>query len=119
MSVPKSGCCIRTIPVSYTHLNAFAAMQTTGSHIINYNMRLTDVEGRERSIYVVSDLLREDLDRIPEVRQYTVTPGGMSGSMSGSATVNVKVFGYDMDVTNAIANDLKEKMRGMKGVRCV
>lgn len=67
--------------------NAFAAMQTTGSHIINYNMRLTDVEGRERSIYVVSDLLREDLDRIPEVRQYTVTPGGMSGSMSGSATV--------------------------------
>ena len=99
--------------------NAFAAMQTTGSHIINYNMRLTDVEGRERSIYVVSDLLREDLDRIPEVRQYTVTPGGMSGSMSGSATVNVKVFGYDMDVTNAIANDLKEKMRGMKGVRDV
>lgn len=94
-------------------------MQTTGSHIINYNMRLTDVEGRERSIYVVSDLLREDLDRIPEVRQYTVTPGGMSGSMSGSATVNVKVFGYDMDVTNAIANDLKEKMRGMKGVRDV
>ncbi len=94
-------------------------MQTTGSHIINYNMRLTDVEGRERSIYVVSDLLREDLDNIPEVRQYTVTPGGMSGSMSGSATVNVKVFGYDMDVTNAIANDLKEKMRGMKGVRDV
>ncbi|MCD8275818.1 MAG: efflux RND transporter permease subunit [Alistipes sp.] len=82
-------------------------------------MRLTDVEGRERSIYVISDLLREDLDRIPEVRQYTVTPGGMSGSMSGSATVNIKVFGYDMDVTNAIANDLKEKMRGMKGVRDV
>ena len=54
--------------------NAFAAMQTTGSHIINYNMRLTDVEGRERSIYEISDLLREDLDRIPEVRQYTITP---------------------------------------------
>ncbi len=99
--------------------NAFAAMQTTGSHIINYNMRLSDIDTRDRSIYAISDLLREDLDRIPEVRQYTVTPGGMSGSMSGSATVNVKVFGYDMDVTNAIANDLKEKMRGMKGVRDV
>lgn len=94
-------------------------MQTTGSHIINYNMRLTDVEERERSIYVVSDLLREDLDNIPEIRQYTVTPGGMSGSMSGSATVNIKVFGYDMDVTNAIANDLKEKMRHLEGVRDV
>ena len=99
--------------------NAFAAMQTTESHIINYNMRLTDVEERDRSIYVISDLLREDLDNIPEVRQYTVTPGGMSGSMSGSATVNVKVFGYDMDVTNAIANDLKEKMSHLNGVRDV
>ena len=39
--------------------------------------------------------------------------------MSGSATVNIKVFGYDMDVTNAIANDLKEKMRELKGVRDV
>ena len=39
--------------------------------------------------------------------------------MSGSATVNVKVFGYDMDVTNAVANDLKEKMRRLEGVRDV
>ena len=99
--------------------DAFAAMQTTGSHIINYNMRLEDVEGRERSIYVISDLLRKELDRIPEVRQYTVTPGGMSGGMSGSATVDIKVFGYDMDVTNAIANDLKERLAALDGTRDV
>lgn len=90
--------------------NAFAAMQTTGSHIINYNLRLPRSTERERSIYVISDLLRKELDAIPEVRQYTVTPGGQSGSMSGSSTVDIKVFGYDMDMTNAIANDLKEKM---------
>ena len=99
--------------------NAFAAMQTTGSHIINYNMRLTDVEERERSIYDISDLLRQELDRIPEVRQYTITPGGMSGGMSGSATANIKVFGYDMDQTNAIANDLKEKLAALQGTRDV
>ena len=100
--------------------DAFAAMQTTGSHIINYNLRLTDVEGRERSIYVISDLLRQDLDRIPEIRQYTVTPGGaMGGMVGGAATADVKVFGYDMDVTNAVANDLKERMRALPGVRDV
>ena len=99
--------------------DAYAAMQTTGSHIINYNLRLTDVEGRERSIYTISDLLRQDLDRIPEVRQYTVTPGGSMGNMSGSATVNIKVFGYDMATTNAIANDLRERMRQLSGVRDV
>ncbi len=99
--------------------NAFAAMQTTGSHIINYNMRLSDVGLRERTIYEISDLLRAELDGIPEVRQYTVTPGGMSGGMSGSATANIKVFGYDMDVTNAIANDLKERLAALEGTRDV
>ena len=100
--------------------NAFAAMQTTGSHIINYNIRLTDVETRERSIYVISDLLRKDLDGIPEIRQYTITPGGaMGGMVGGASTVDIKVFGYDMDLTNTVANDLKEKMRGLPGVRDV
>ena len=63
--------------------------------------------------------MRKELDRIPEVRQYTVTPGGMSGGMSGSATANIKVFGYDMDVTNAIANDLKDKLSALEGTRDV
>ena len=100
--------------------NAFAAMQTTGSHIINYNMRLTDVEERDRSIYIISDLLRKDLDGIPEIRQYTLTPGGaMGGMVGGASTADIKVFGYDMDLTNAVANDLKEKMRALPGVRDV
>ena len=73
--------------VSYTHLS------------------LPTSDKRERSIYVISDLLRKELDRIPEVREYSVMPGGDNGSMSGSATVDIKVFGYDMDVTNAVAND--------------
>lgn len=99
--------------------NAFAAMQTTGSHIINYNMRLPRSSERDRSIYIISDLLRKELDRIPEVRQYTVTPGGQSGSMSGTSTVDVKVFGYDMNLTNDIANDLKAKMGAIPGTRDV
>lgn len=99
--------------------NAFAAMQTTGSHIINYNMRLPRSGERDRSIYIISDLLRKELDRIPEVRQYTVTPGGQSGSMSGTSTVDVKVFGYDMNLTNDIANDLKAKVSAIPGTRDV
>ncbi|MEE1099567.1 MAG: efflux RND transporter permease subunit, partial [Alistipes sp.] len=53
--------------------NAFAAMQTTGSHIINYNMRLPRSTERQRSIFEISDLLRQDLKKIAEVRQFTVT----------------------------------------------
>ena len=99
--------------------NAFAAMQTTGSHIINYNLRLPRSTERERSIYVISDQLRKYLDKIPEIRQYTVTPGGSSGGMGGASTLNVKVFGYDIDQTNEIAQDLMARMRKVEGLRDV
>ena len=99
--------------------NAYSAMQTTGSHIINYNLRLPRSSERERSIYVISDLLRKHLDQIPEIRQYTVTPGGSQGGMGGSSTLNIKVFGYDIDQTNAIAEDLRERMMKVDGLRDV
>lgn len=99
--------------------NAFAAMQTTGSHIINYNIRLAEVETRDRSIYTISDLLRRKLDRIPEIREYTVTPGGQMGNMSGSSTVDIKVFGHDMELTNVIATDLRDRMAQLEGTRDV
>ncbi len=99
--------------------NAFAAMQTTGSHIINYNLRLPRKSERERTIYEISDLLRKDLQQIPEIRQFTVTPGGQAGGMGGSSTVDIKVFGHDMNTTNDIANDLKEKMAALPGMRDV
>ncbi len=100
--------------------NAFAAMQTTGSYIINYNMRLPESSTeRERSIYTISDLLRKELDQIPEVRSYSVVPGGNKGSMSGGAAIDVKVFGYDMEQTNDIANDLKNRFSALPGIRDV
>ncbi len=99
--------------------NAFAAMQTTGSHIINYTLRLPRSTERERSIYEISDLLRKDLENIPEIRQFSVTPGGQQGGMGGSSTVNIKVFGHNIEQTNEIANDLKEKLAEIPGMRDV
>ncbi|MFI3316779.1 MAG: efflux RND transporter permease subunit [Rikenellaceae bacterium] len=98
--------------------NAFAAMQTTGSHIINYTMRLTPAAERDRSIFEVADLLREELDAIPQIRDYTVTPGGGSGP-TGSTTADIKVIGQDMDVANAVATDLKNIAKGVPGLRDV
>ncbi len=99
--------------------DAFAAMQTTGSYIINYNTRLVGTDKRTRSIYDISDLLRKELDKIPEVRTYTVIPGGNSGSMSGAATADINIFGYDMEQTNNIANELKAQIEQIPGIRDV
>ncbi len=99
--------------------NAFAAMQTTGSYIINYNMRLPSSTQRERSIYEISDLLRSELDAIPEVRDYTVMPGGSRGGTSGSSLVDIKIFGYDIETTNSVANELMAQIKEIDGIRDV
>ncbi len=99
--------------------NAFAAMQTTGSYIINYNMRLPSSTERDRTIYEISDLLREDLNNIPEVRSYKIIPGGSEGSMSGSATVDINIFGYDINATNEAALEIKERVEKIPGIRDV
>ncbi|MFI3264368.1 MAG: efflux RND transporter permease subunit [Rikenellaceae bacterium] len=98
--------------------DAFSAMTTTGSHIINYTFRFSPAEDRERSIFKIADLLREDLATIPEIRDYSLTPGGGSGP-SGTSTADIKVFGYDIDVANAVAKELKELAQEIPGLRDV
>lgn len=99
--------------------NAFAAMQTTGSHIINYNMRMPRLSDMDRpTIFEIADGLRAELATIPEIREFTVTPGGSGGGM-GSSTVNVKVFGHNMDNAMATAKDLQSKLSKLSSLRDV
>ncbi len=102
--------------------NVFAAMNKNGSHIVNYMMRVPKLSERDsgRTIFEIADLLRADIATIPEVRQFTVTPGGNSGGgMGGAPTVDVKVFGYDIELANSVALDLRERMRELEGTRDV
>ncbi|MDR2913039.1 MAG: efflux RND transporter permease subunit [Alistipes sp.] len=102
--------------------NVFAAMERNGSNIITYMMRLPRMSEREsgRTIFEISDLLRADLEGIPEIRRFKVVPGGQDGGgMSGASTVDVKVFGYDMDATDAVAKDLEKKIAALEGTRDV
>lgn len=94
--------------------NVFAAMQKTGSHIINYTIRFPKKSLRERTIFEMSDVLRDEFDKIPEVVQYSVTAGG--GGPGGSVSdIMVKVFGYNMDESDRIAQILKGKIKEIPG----
>ena len=97
--------------------NAMSAMQKSGSNMISYNLRLSRSTERERSIYEIADIWRTELAKIPEISQFVVTPGGSSGGMSGGANVEIKVFGYDLDNSNMVAIDLKNKVSKIAGVR--
>ena len=99
--------------------NAFAAMQNTGSHIINFNMRMPRLSDIERpTIFEIADVLRKELDAIPEITEYSVTPGGGNGpSGGGASTVNIKVFGHDMDTAMRVAKELRSKVSTLSTMR--
>ncbi|MBR5201145.1 MAG: efflux RND transporter permease subunit [Alistipes sp.] len=102
--------------------NAFAAMQTTGSHLINYNLRMPSRNDVERpTIFEISDGLREDLDGILEVSEFQVIPGGQQGGGmgGGASTVNIKVFGHDMETAMSAAKDLQTRMANLSTMRDV
>ena len=98
--------------------NAFAAMQTTGSHIINYNVRMPRLSDMERpTIFEIADGLRRELAAIPEIREFTVTPGGGGGPGGGASTVEIKVFGHNMNTAMATAKELQAKMSKLSTMR--
>ena len=97
--------------------NTFAAMQANGTNLLSMRMRLSDADKRDRSIYDIGDLLRIDFDNMPEIYKYTVTPGGSGGMGTGASTVDVEIYGHDLDITDAIAAELKERLNKVKGLR--
>jgi HAE1 family hydrophobic/amphiphilic exporter-1 len=101
--------------------NFFAAMNKNGSNIMSFYMRAPRLSEREggRTIFEISDLLRKDFESVPEIRQFKVTPGGEEGGMSGASTVDVKVFGYDINRANDVALDLRDKLSKLGSTRDV
>ncbi|MBQ2142490.1 MAG: efflux RND transporter permease subunit, partial [Alistipes sp.] len=100
--------------------NAFAAMQTTGSHLINYTMRMPRRSDMVRpSTFEISDELRKDLAAIPEIEEFQVIPGGSQGGMGGASNVTIKVFGHNMDDAMSTAKQLQVRMGELATLRDV
>jgi len=97
--------------------NVFMAMRSSGNHLISYTFRLADASERKRSIFDISDDLRQDLAAIPEIYRYQVTPGGGMMSGSGDNTIQMNVLGYNMAETEAVARDIMKIMSSTEGLR--
>ncbi|MDR1729807.1 MAG: efflux RND transporter permease subunit [Prevotellaceae bacterium] len=97
--------------------NTFAAMNANATNLVSYRIRMVDLEDRKRDIYEISDALRKDLSNMPELYKFKVTPGGSGGMGSGSSTVDVEIYGYDLATTDRIASELKNRLANVKGLR--
>ena len=96
--------------------NVWGSMQNNGANIISFNIRLVDIHSRERSMFAVSDSMRLDLQRLPEIRRSNVLAGGGMRMMGGQSTLDLEVFGYDFEETDRIANEMKERMSKVPGL---
>lgn len=96
--------------------NIFASMSDNGTHIVSFNIRLSDPEDRKRGIVEITDGMRNDLLTIPEIKKFQVDVGGSRGSgMGGQSTLDVEVYGYSFDETDKVAEELRERMAKIKG----
>lgn len=98
--------------------NSWAQMQTSGSNYVSFRIKLSDLKERKRDIFEISEGIRQELSTYPELYKYNVVAGGSNRITSGS-TVDVEILGYDFDVTEKLAKEIKEKMSNTKGFRDV
>lgn len=108
--------------VSSTSGNVFAAMKKAGSNVMTYMFRMPKVTERDRSIFEIADSIRADFKSIPEIKKFTVSPGGNSGGSAvsgGGSSIDIKVFGYDFVETDRVAREIAEKLRPLDGFKDV
>ncbi|MDE6692792.1 MAG: efflux RND transporter permease subunit, partial [Muribaculaceae bacterium] len=96
--------------------NTFASMSDNGSHIVSMNISLTDPGDRDRGITEIAAMMREDLKKYPEFKKAIVNVGGSrGGGMSGQATVDFEIYGYDFTTTDSVAQRLKRVLESIEG----
>jgi HAE1 family hydrophobic/amphiphilic exporter-1 len=94
--------------------NIMSLFMESGSHRINVNFTLTDLDQRDRDVWELADLLREYLEGIPEIINYDVVPnGGMGGTTENNMIV--EIYGYDFESTSMLAYALADSVRSVRG----
>lgn len=92
----------------------FSLFSTTGSNMINLMMRLSDIEDRERSVWDIAAELRQEIAALPEVINFEVTTSsqGLGGNTN---SVDVEIYGFDFDVTNMLAEEVRQRLENVSG----
>ena len=104
--------------------SSLAAIFTeTGNYIINFTFKMKPLKQRTKDIFQISNEMREDIEKIPEIEKYYVDPGSSRSSaalgMGGGSNLEIKVFGNDFDETNVISEKIATSLKGIKGTKDV
>lgn len=81
-----------------------ALFSSTMNNTISMTIRFPKKYDRERSIFEIAEVFRQELRTYPEITDFNVSTSG--GSAAGN-TVEVEIFGYDFDKTSALAEQIQ------------
>lgn len=93
----------------------FSLFSTTGSNVINMMMRLSPVNERSRSVWQIAGDMREQIRQFPEVVTFSVSTTGGNMGMGGQNNVDVEIYGFDFNTTNALAEEIRLKLNKLDG----
>ncbi|MBN2480331.1 MAG: efflux RND transporter permease subunit [Bacteroidales bacterium] len=92
-----------------------AIFQSSGSNIINHSISLTSAEDRDVTVWDIAERIRQELQKIPEIIKFNVTTGG--GMSMSTTTLDVQIFGYDIEQTTLLADQIAEHLETIPGAR--
>lgn len=107
---------ISTSTGSYDDAGFMALFSQTSNNIISMTVKLPKKSERDRSVFVIADLFRDYLENRPDVINSTVSTNSMMRG-GGNNNVAIEIYGYDFDATNRIAEEIRTKMKEVKGAR--
>ncbi|OGB98343.1 hypothetical protein A2V82_13650 [candidate division KSB1 bacterium RBG_16_48_16] len=92
----------------------FAAFSSSGSNEGEIIIRLKNRNQRKRGMFEIQDELREKFKMLPDV-QARFEDRGMD--VFGTAgDISIEIFGYDLDIAEALANDIEAGIKDIKGI---
>ena len=94
-----------------------AIFSTTMNNTISMTVRLNKKWERERTIWQIAEVLRQELAQYPEIIEYQANVS--SGGPGGGNTVDVEIYGYDFDITNQMAQQIIALTKELPGARDV
>ena len=93
-----------------------ALMNQSSNNIITMTVTFPERSQRQRTVFEIAEVFRQYLgNRADVVFSNVSTNTGFGGS--GNNDVSVEIYGYDFEATNKVAEEIKNKMKDVKGAR--
>ncbi len=95
-----------------------ALFSSTMNNKIQMTVRLPKKWERDRDIWTIAEILRQEMASYPEINEYqcVVSSGGPGGN---DITVDLEIYGYDFDKTSQLAEQCRQLISQLPGARDV